>query len=199
MHTYKFPETKIFISMDSLIDHGLSMSWDELKEKFGPDEYFYQLAPHGSISDAFRIANYFRCNIPYEPIVRTAKLLVEEQNLDVYVIDRYVLNSDALTARRAWLDVNTPFLSKRFYPMEVKTTQFVKDITGDFNKNYILIDSLYKDLLEWTQGGGTAIKLLKDVPDNNTKWTGNMILGDLMAPGEMEDYIMSVFAPNYAD
>ncbi len=149
------------------------------------------IAEHGEMGDRrYRTQpGYFLTLKPYANIDAVNRAVKRRTN--VYILS----NSPTKQAdidKQAWLDIYLPNMPKkrRIYNRGHLTAEFTKAqvaarILGrPLNKDDILIDDSLRNLVEWTEAGGTAV--LKKNRGVNVEWSGASVyrmtqIADLIA------------------
>ena len=75
-----------------------------------------------------------------------------------------------------WLFANAPYAVNKYMTCVCKKSEYVKTVKGvdRLSPEDILIDDYYKNLLDWQENGGTAIKYVTDA-NRNAVWNGYSI------------------------
>lgn len=119
--------------------------------------------------------SYFRRQPPNWPVLGAVEHLLEikADNYDVFICSCYFADSEyALQAKREWLKDFLPDLpdeSAIFVPCGEPKTDY---IPGGIHSTDILLDDYSRNLHQWAEAGGIAIKLLNGINGNNGTWLG---------------------------
>ena len=75
-----------------------------------------------------------------------------------------------------WLFSNAPYAVDKYRTCVCKKSEYVRTVMGvdRLSSEDILIDDYYKNLLDWQENGGIAIKYVTDV-NRNIPWNGYCI------------------------
>ena len=118
---------------------------------------------------------YFLNLKPQKNIVKAINSLMDIENLDVFILSAYLVNSlYALEEKKLWLDKYMLDLKKEniiFTPVGSCKADYI----GGINKSDYLIDDYTYNLKLWEEKGGTGIKLLNDLNHTKETWRGNRI------------------------
>lgn len=125
---------------------------------------------------------YFKVQPSIESMVEATRLMLNDNDIDVYILSSVFRDEHSIEDKNFWLDRYLPHLSicKRIYvPYGESKWEFIKsrmiknsDISLFQGEKPILIDDFTKNLKEWE---GVGIKCLNGI--NNTKgtWDGYFI------------------------
>jgi len=129
---------------------------------------------------------------PFENAIDAIKCIIDNPNVDVYVLSAAITTPYCIPEKNAWLDKYLPQIDKK-HRIFVESTSTPKSFCvpwsymykGDNGKyhnkiseNDILIDDYNKNLEEWDRDGGTAIKAKNNINHkglNGALWNGELI------------------------
>lgn len=129
---------------------------------------------------AFRLDNMYSPGFfyklkPYENVVSAVKLLASIDRDRVHIVSAYdVANESVLDQKNAWLDYYLPEIchGQRLFTQIGQPKNLA--VKGGVRQS-LLIDDYNKNLREWRDAGGEAVKLVNDV--NHTgegRWRGDV-------------------------
>lgn len=132
-----------------------------------------------SSMDELNREGYFRNIPPHTYVVEAMNLLISEYKdiCSIYSLSSYFeTNEHAVTDKNIWLDNNVPQLQKTnrlFVPYHMRKSEYVsKECRVDLDENCILVDDFNKNLFEWKNDGGTAVKLINGINNVRGTWSG---------------------------
>lgn len=115
---------------------------------------------------------YFKNLIPYQEVVDAAKLLLQNDSLEVFILSAYLTESKtALQEKNEWLDKFLPEVDS-YHRIFVPCGECKSDYIPTPDDSDILIDDYTKNLRAWH---GTAIKILNGINNNTNKWEGPLV------------------------
>ncbi len=143
---------RIFFDLDGTLAEWKESSLEELKK----NKYFFNLKPQ-------------------EEILKFARELSKKKDLEVYILSAFLTGCSALQDKISWCDLLAPEINNREFVM-CGTNKAVHIIEcfekASLTKDYILIDDYSKNLNEWVQYGGKAIKWLNGINGKGVEFQG---------------------------
>lgn len=128
--------------------------------------------PKASLEEVFA-PGYFKDLEPETALVQLVNALAERDRANHYILSHYPPETTAFADKKLWCQRHLPAMDMRhflFVPCGVDKAAFVRDlIKQELPKDYILVDDYSKNLINWENAGGTAIKWLNGI--NGTKGT----------------------------
>lgn len=147
---------RIFIDMDGTIAdiHGEENWYERVKNE---EDFFEKLNPFSNL-----IVALFLISMKYPK--------EEVELFSLSAIDE----SFAKKAKDKWTDTQASFIDKanRIY---TKCGESKADYVGPLTKDDILLDDYTKNLLDWVDAGGTAIKVRNNINCSGKTWKGDII------------------------
>ena len=125
---------------------------------YKPDGFYGKKPP-------FLIPNghYFQNCLPDNKIINTLCILHNIYNIKIKIISNVheTLKQEHSFDKYKWIEQYMPFINveKDYHPITMSKTDYVKKIKKkDLTKFDILISDFNKDLIPWSENGGTGIK-----------------------------------------
>lgn len=129
---------------------------------------------------------------PFENAIDAIKCIIDNPNVDVYVLSAAITTPYCIPEKNAWLDKYLPQIDKehRIFVESTSTPKSLcvpgsymyKDDNGKYHnkisENDILIDDYNKNLEEWERDGGIAIKAKNNINHkglNGKLWEGLIV------------------------
>ena len=117
---------------------------------------------------------YFLNLEPNRVLIRALKDL-HAKNIEIYILSSYMTDSRyALDEKQEWCDRNVPFIDRDhrlFAPCGISKADFICDMKGEvLSEEEILLDDYTKQLVAWSENGGTGIKYLNGINGISGTW-----------------------------
>lgn len=127
---------------------------------------------------------YFFTLRPYKPVLDAIKIIISQRpGITVCTLSAYLDESKyALKEKNQWLDKHLPEVTRDrryFVPCGQSKPRAVSN--GLLNANNFLLDDYSVNLHEWTEAGGTGIKLLNGINATKGTWKGLAVSRNLPA------------------
>lgn len=149
-------KNNIFVDMDGTLAHYNNL------EDIGGIEAFYR-------------EGYFASLKPFKSFINAVKELNANPDNEIFILSAVMPGAKFATKEKdEWIEKYLPEIKKenRIF-MEVNQNKL--DYIPKGIERKILIDDFNKNLEEWKQGGGLAIKFVNNLNDTNKSWKGNRI------------------------
>lgn len=147
---------RIFIDMDGTIAdiHGEENWYERVKNE---EDFFKKLNPFTNL-----IVALFLISLKYP-----------KEEVELFSLSA-IEKSFAKTAKDEWIAKEASFIneSNRIY---TKCGDRKADYVGPITKDDILLDDYSKNLIEWVEAGGTAIKVRNNINCSGKTWKGDTI------------------------
>lgn len=115
---------------------------------------------------------FFRNLDPYARIVAAIKKFAQKHpEVELCILSAYPLSSFAEKEKNEWLDEFLPIKERIFLKAGDKKSDYIPEISKD---DYLL-DDYTKNLLEWTDAGGTGIKVKNELNCRSGIWKGEKV------------------------
>lgn len=115
---------------------------------------------------------YFKSLLPFQTVVNAVKLLLQDENFEVFILSAYLTESKtALQEKQEWLNNYLPEIDvhhRIFVPCGEKKSDYIPTP----RETDILVDDYTKNLRAWH---GVAVKILNGINNNTNKWEGPMV------------------------
>lgn len=159
---------------------------------------FYE---HALCLEKCREPGFFRALQPYENTVKAIRIIMEsvakeKDNICVYILSS-VYNIDAKEDKEYWLNRYLGEDIPAYFPdVDMGKAEFVSTLAGDcgLTSDDYLLDDYSKNLLDWSDSGGTAIKFRNEL--NGRGWNGYNFYGHTVyfdqTPDELAHDILTV-------
>lgn len=138
---------------------------------FDMDGVLAEFKPEAKMDDLLS-DGYYRNLKPLQKNIDALNYLVEK-GAEVFILSK-VLSDKARKEKDDWLDayqVNIPKSKRLYVEIDEDKSDYIADLTADD----ILLDDFSSNLIEWTNAGGTAIKILNDWNGSGEKFKGKRI------------------------
>lgn len=114
---------------------------------------------------------YFASLQPQEQVVQAVRQLVQDPNLEVFVLSSALDTPTAQPEKCAWLDRYLPEIDAlhRLFPRNGTDKALV--VPGGIRKTDLLLDDFSRNLHAWAAAGGIGIKLINHLNDHFQTWS----------------------------
>lgn len=119
---------------------------------------------------------------PYSELVEALVMISQESKADVLIlsaVDQGIRES-CIRQKEEWLrKVYADFgmaAPRALYPLtNTNKAEYVKTMIGGFSKDYWLLDDYTKNIREWVNEGGRAVKAINELNGSGQKWNGERV------------------------
>lgn len=111
---------------------------------------------------------------PYVNFIKVLLMFIDDNpNIDFYVLSSLSgCESRVRNEKNQWLDNNfNTNVTRLFVPAGTDKSTFV----GELTKNDFLFDDFSTNVIEWSNKGGTAIKVVNSINRSGVRWKGKTI------------------------
>ena len=119
---------------------------------------------------------FFSGLYPYENMIEAVKLLLKRDDLELYFLSS-VDGESARADKKNWINmqlgIDVPCM---FCNTDRSKADFVLETLGPITKTDYLLDDYSRNLLEWEEAGGTALKFINEL--NGRGWNGSNFNGN---------------------
>lgn len=161
---------RLFIDMD-----GTLAEWRNIKfsaDITKPEDIAEAI---NKLNEILILPGYYISLTPHQNVVDMANKLIEEDELDIYIIT-CVMNPDdpkgPAYEKREWNKKEIPGLKDDHVIIVPNGEDKTKYIPGGMRKGDMLLDDYTKNLKDFERAGGWGIKLLNDINEKNGSWVG---------------------------
>lgn len=148
---------RIFIDMDGTIAniHAIPDWWEKVQSE---KDFFKKLEPFSNMITALMLTEIYYGN----------KIML----CSLSAVDKGQLSDAHEASKNVWLDENAYFIKERIF---VQCGQKKSACVGTLSRRDILLDDYSKNLNDWVEDGGTAIKIRNGINCINGNWKGEII------------------------
>ena len=130
---------------------------------------------------------FFSGLYPYENMIEAVKLLLKRDDLELYFLSS-VDGESARADKKNWINmqlgIDVPCM---FCNTDRSKAGFVLETLGPITKTDYLLDDYSRNLLEWEEAGGTALKFINEL--NGRGWNGSNFNGNRIYYDESHEKI----------
>lgn len=148
-----------------------------------------------STNEDLYVPGYFRDLKPHRYVLNAIKILMR-CGIDVHILTSCLADHpSAEEEKRQWLQEHLPQLDQsKVYVCEAGASkaEFFERNVGPMSTECILLDDYTLNLDDWTQHGGTGIKLMNGVNGTGGTWRGYTV-SRFDRPEELASQLMHIF------